>query len=1020
MVALPVQACAREERAVTMAVLQHYYTSYVNRDSGSAGFQVKAMSSGIPPDTQATILRLISYRIPPTLDERALSTHPIALRYQYKNPHECIFLCSQSNGTDENGRPGNFFAHTLVMEPDFFTSMPPILYWRSQFWCTRDAGTNPTIASLVSLEDIEPTLDVENVWRFLAQGQNIEVFHKLMSAVVHCQRTHRRIVIIDSADNVAMWIAAVSCMLPPDYRPMLSFATYHHDPYQSQFMITGTTSDSSFRASPDEYMSYFIYDAAAGKISDVEASVYADEVKEAASSFTKYETRLLTLFTDYMPLFPAPTQIDEQLDTMALYVGMLEPTHPAVFTQAEIEALTIALDALKRMDSLPTDEISKLHRLRKLLWDAYREVKDPAIHAVRGQIVTLLMRHKASTGVFVLEELQYFTNVLVGDGSPESVLPRLKTMRSSYGEDMFLATLNSNDYLEWLSKQVRRFNPQQLQRIWMYLGQYIEPGIESSGLFFTSLQTLNTLRTGNQPGVLQALMDQMGRAMAQNKRGWLQLAVDGSTHIPGEELEHFYYYFAAQLPLDQRVPYRTILKAVRRDILLFEIENDVRSAGLQNGLAKIEEWDDHVKRRQYKPEFITYALNQLRNSCNQQQRVVLADQVLSSHRLAPLSPEAEGIFVQDMMSMVSLSKFSEQNVDLYNKYQDYEALPNEKKVVLRGILAMQSGYLDEEAVLQLRQHFGNVTENVYHAETKRFIADFCNARKDIARKHHLYMLNALFTWKYPDTFWQLYTEMLLSKLIDPRMTIQFIELLSFWFRVLPEELKPKYVVQDFFFRLPSVLEQAKNEQRSAKGLREFHIQAAKKEWYPSVQELSMERKGVLNTIGQSIIHVPKHFAGQGNDKEIQEREAHEREARERKYSARISALFDRKKARVYHEDLIPQLYQNRELFWSYYWGKFVKEVVVQDADLTLELLSFWFDEAYTTELGQVPFVVQDFFLGLARALEWARKERGFRENASRIHSSAMQVKEKSYPWYGLVQHLFSGAVVSKSGLFRRG
>src|SRR5438270_6260505 len=146
-----------------MSVLQHYYTSFVNKENGSAGFQVKAMSPGIPSDVQATISRLIAYRIPPTLDEHRISTHPVALRYYYEGQDRCILLCSQSNGTDENGRPGNFFAHTLVMEPDKFKHVPPILYWRSPFWRARDTGTSAIIDPLPGFE-VEPVLDIEGVW----------------------------------------------------------------------------------------------------------------------------------------------------------------------------------------------------------------------------------------------------------------------------------------------------------------------------------------------------------------------------------------------------------------------------------------------------------------------------------------------------------------------------------------------------------------------------------------------------------------------------------------------------------------------------------------------------------------------------------------------------------------------------------------------------------------------------------------------------------------------------------------
>src|SRR5260370_30481988 len=144
-----------------MAILQLYYTSFVNKETGSAGFQIKAISSGITPDLQTAILRLIAYRVPPSCDERKPELHPIALRYFYKNEQVCILLCSQSNGPDENGRPGNFFAHTLVMEPDSFTSIPPIFYWKGEFW-RKDASNTPSEVPSWSSLDVDLKLDVEH------------------------------------------------------------------------------------------------------------------------------------------------------------------------------------------------------------------------------------------------------------------------------------------------------------------------------------------------------------------------------------------------------------------------------------------------------------------------------------------------------------------------------------------------------------------------------------------------------------------------------------------------------------------------------------------------------------------------------------------------------------------------------------------------------------------------------------------------------------------------------------------
>src|SRR5437660_946612 len=179
-----------------MSVRQQYYTSFVNPETGSAGFQIKAMSEGISPEAHAIITRLIAYRIPPSLDERAIRQHPVALRYYYKDPQECILLCSQSNGSDENGRPGNFFAHTLVLEPEIFTTTPPIFYWESSFWLKQDKGNRRPMHVLPALHsfDEEPSLDMERVWNFLASAKRKKQFLKLMSAVVHCNRTLRRIV----------------------------------------------------------------------------------------------------------------------------------------------------------------------------------------------------------------------------------------------------------------------------------------------------------------------------------------------------------------------------------------------------------------------------------------------------------------------------------------------------------------------------------------------------------------------------------------------------------------------------------------------------------------------------------------------------------------------------------------------------------------------------------------------------------------------------------------------------------
>src|SRR5437763_2699359 len=121
-----------------MVVLQHYYTSYQDKETGHVGFQVKAASLGISPSQETAIQGLISYRVPPECDVHDVSTHPVALRYLASDSQECILLCSQSCGPDVDGRPGNFFAHSLVTDLQHFRATPPILYWQHPFWCKQD------------------------------------------------------------------------------------------------------------------------------------------------------------------------------------------------------------------------------------------------------------------------------------------------------------------------------------------------------------------------------------------------------------------------------------------------------------------------------------------------------------------------------------------------------------------------------------------------------------------------------------------------------------------------------------------------------------------------------------------------------------------------------------------------------------------------------------------------------------------------------------------------------------------
>ncbi|GCF08701.1 hypothetical protein KDI_22650 [Dictyobacter arantiisoli] len=274
-----------------------------------------ARSADLEPADQQQIERLLGYRIPKGMNEYEIERHPIALRYYYQNPESCLLIHSQSCGNDNYGRPGNFFAHSLAMPPDLFTSIPPIFFWRSPFWCTSFSSKHAELPALSEME-IDPSFEIEQVWELLQKESARQILAALMSTVIHMEERVRPIIIIDSADNVALWIAALSCLLPPAYRPLLSFTTYHHDPRQSPFTITGCVAEAQFQPDASDYHSYFILNATSGKMSQGEDTAYTRLLKKIASE-ELYEEILLPFFEAHYDQCAAHARIDSELDQLA-------------------------------------------------------------------------------------------------------------------------------------------------------------------------------------------------------------------------------------------------------------------------------------------------------------------------------------------------------------------------------------------------------------------------------------------------------------------------------------------------------------------------------------------------------------------------------------------------------------------------------------------------------------------------------------------------------------------------------
>lgn len=984
-----------------MIILQLYYTSFVNKETGSAGFQIKALSPGITPDLQLTILRLISYRIPPSFDERKPQLHPIALRYFNKDSHVCFLICSQSSGPDENGRPGNFFARALIMDPAGFTSIPPIFYWRSDFWSI-DASNTPTDVPTLSTLDMDPKLDIEHVWAFLASAKRRKQFYQLMCAVIHSHKTQRRIVIIDTTDNVALWIAAISCMLPPEYRPLLSFATYHHDPYQTPFLITGTTSDSFFRALPEEYLTYFILNIEADKISNVEDSRYARRVTQFAHP-DYYESHLLPLFSKYAQRFPpSATGIDESLDSMILYADVLASAQTVTFTPEVVQVIENTLVTFEQLPGYSNDDLNELLHLRQIVWKALRARRSHMFHILYMRVATLVERHSKATEEIVLQELKFFTECLLDTESELNQLaPTIEGLRKLYKEEMLVICVNDEDYLQILSNLLTRATNQQYYQVWQQLGPYLQPGPYSKNILLKSIPLLSDLYINKKLDEENKLFMSIKSAIEDQAQDWLSYAIGGK--LPKQALLYFYWRCICPLELDKRLPYRSSIGKAVPDIIQHELAYDLDAEGPKYGLRVLERWSKHMKSLQLPREALlfSFGLPRLEKQCSPKEWDALSHQILLSNELKPLPANIEEKLISSISSVSSINAFTSDKIELYSKYHDNQLLAETSQTIFAASLAMVNGHLDANLVPRLHEYLVSLPQEKYLAEIRRFIAEFLC--RGITSDDHSAMVSALFIPEFNKHFWEVYWNNLSQFLSNPSQIQHSLDLLSFWFTVSPHRdrsLWQQYIIQIFFLNLPGRFSQLRQSQGFKVLASVINDPAKPRNWYSSIQPYFSNSKRV--TFPTFISRFSRNHT------------THERMSFPKITGEAIAKLFEDETLQKEHITYTINYfnYLQRQQFWTYYWANVTelltrdhpKDTVQQDAALVLKLLSFWFDESFIP-LGEIPFVVQDFFLGLPRVLYKARETKQFRELASVINVISASNREQ-YRWYANIANAF--------------
>lgn len=846
-----------------MTMRQHYYTSCERGISGGAGFQCKALSEGFSDADLRLVNSMIAYRIPPTLDEREINTHPVAFRYEYVDLGKCILVNSQSNGTDENGRPGNFFAHTVVTDPNDFEFFPPIMYWRHPFWKKQDAEARLDIPLEPAFEQ-DPSLTLEQIWPFLASKKRKTWFIQLLSAVINYDLEKRPIIILDDTENIALWIAAITFALPPIYRHYLTFATYHHDPYQSTFRITGTTQDSKFRFSHDEYISHFILNAYTEQVSDIALSDYAILISEYYDE-QYYEQDLLDFFSMCNARLPNRGSnrfrlLHEKLDPIANFYLAIKANRLSLADPKALNSIDIFLKYIEQKPStISKDDENSLLLTANNILDSL--IDNPTKLHIAYYKRSLVMLEKHLTQMDhqrrAKQDMEWWLRNMVTKEvglAKELLLIYLQV----YPTELLGNIISKSEYIQYLAETILVNNWQMHQVVWEILMPLIRFDVQTTPAIRDFLaRTLTAVNALSAPDpVLPSseashIINSIIRAIPSQKTPLLlQPSAQFQYAKRNFSVAWLYFQLIKDLPLAERKPYRQYASP---DILKYEVEREVKTLPFTKVIPRLEAWIAQLEQDPMPQKELIENGVKLRWDMNSpEEKKSLAEAILLSQTLPSfLSSDFRGTIIKEYFYGVILDKVSLTQVSIYTQYISCPDLNDNQRAVIGGCLALSNQLFDHDNIQIIHNRMTNLSPEAY----KKDLAKYCNTffAQDFDIEQHAYLLDATYVERHSESFWDIYWQYFNHLLFNEKYTKKLLQLLNFWFEDSLSRYYEgyRYLVQTFFLQLPVVLETARNDKAFKQRAAHIHsmamamAMAQRYAWYVHINSYFVQQKGFL-------------------------------------------------------------------------------------------------------------------------------------------------------------------------------
>lgn len=323
-----------------MRALQLHYTSCRFGASGSAGYQVRALSDGITQEERRSLEQRGLYIPPRDAPQRPTpedieNEFPVAYRFHRLPSQRPALTRSCYVGQDHTLRWGNYFAHSLVLEDRVSGRWPMDFFdwegWKRSLPDEEDRSKPPPLPA-VDVASIEPSnlMSLPALAEFLQEDEGrVPMLATMVRAVLAGRTSSRPVLLVGDSFFTPLWIACVHRCFPAQVAWNLEFSSYQHES-RGCLALNATTGQTDLvlddRA---RRFQFYVFDLEAGSGSEVEP--LGEEYARTVSTWLARDPERLSRFYAYCEDFSLAIPSTDLLHAVRFFQmaeGILEPLGP--------------------------------------------------------------------------------------------------------------------------------------------------------------------------------------------------------------------------------------------------------------------------------------------------------------------------------------------------------------------------------------------------------------------------------------------------------------------------------------------------------------------------------------------------------------------------------------------------------------------------------------------------------------------------------------------------------------------